>query len=65
MNSRDGGNNSGNNNDHKDKNNSQIGGSMILRYSKMEFPTYDRKWDPLGWLRRCDRSFLNQRIAEG
>jgi hypothetical protein len=37
---------------------------MIPRYSKMEFPTYDGTGDPLGWLRRCDRFFINQRIAE-
>lgn len=64
-NSRDGVNNKGNKNDHRDKNISQMGGGMIPRYSKIEFPTYDGTDDPLGWLRRCDRFFLNQRSVEG
>lgn len=34
----DGRNNSDNNNALRDKNNSQMGGGVILRYSKIEFP---------------------------
>ncbi|KAL8140348.1 hypothetical protein V2J09_006369 [Rumex salicifolius] len=38
---------------------------IIPRYSKMEFPKYDGAEDPLGWLKRCEKFFANQRTAEG
>ncbi|PPR81890.1 hypothetical protein GOBAR_AA38825 [Gossypium barbadense] len=40
---------------------SQHGGGMVPRYSKMEIPTYDGVGDPLGWLKRCEIFFGNQR----
>ncbi|KAK5787464.1 hypothetical protein PVK06_042118 [Gossypium arboreum] len=43
---------------------SQHGGGMVPRYSKMEFPTYDGVGDPLGWLKRCENFFGNQRTNE-
>ncbi|KAL4366769.1 hypothetical protein GQ457_05G003480 [Hibiscus cannabinus] len=43
---------------------SQQGGFMVPRYSKMEFPTYDGVGDPLGWLKRCEKFFGNQRTNE-
>lgn len=27
------------------------------RFHRLEFPTYDGKEDPLGWLQRCDQFF--------
>ena len=35
------------------------------RYSKMEFPSYDGKGDPLGWLKHCERIFTNQGTSVG
>ncbi|PPE01711.1 hypothetical protein GOBAR_DD01247 [Gossypium barbadense] len=43
---------------------SQHGGCMMPRYSKMKFPTYDGVGDPLGWLKRCEIFFGNQRTNE-
>ncbi|KAL1147912.1 hypothetical protein V6Z11_A10G089000 [Gossypium hirsutum] len=43
---------------------SQHGGGMVPKYSKMEFPTYDGVGDPLGWLKRCEKLFGNQRTNE-
>ncbi|PPD98865.1 hypothetical protein GOBAR_DD04133 [Gossypium barbadense] len=43
---------------------SQHGGCMVPRYSKMEFSTYDGVEDPLGWLKRCKKNFGNQRTNE-
>ncbi|XP_052877203.1 uncharacterized protein LOC128283843 [Gossypium arboreum] len=37
---------------------------MVPRYSKMEFSTYDGVGDPLGWLKRCENFFGNQRTNE-
>ncbi|PPR97255.1 hypothetical protein GOBAR_AA23409 [Gossypium barbadense] len=48
----------------KRNSNSQHGGGMVPRYSKMEFPTYDGVGDPLGWLKRCENFFNNQRTNE-
>ncbi|PPD78215.1 hypothetical protein GOBAR_DD24861 [Gossypium barbadense] len=42
----------------------QHGGCMVPRYSMMEFPTYDGAGDPLGWLKRCELFFGNQRTNE-
>ncbi|KAK8508627.1 hypothetical protein V6N11_037588 [Hibiscus sabdariffa] len=42
----------------------QQGGFMVPRYSKMEFPTYNGVGDPLGWLKRCEKFFGNQRTNE-
>jgi len=36
----------------------------IPRYHKMDFPTYDGKEDPLGWLNRCEQFFWGQRTDE-
>ena len=36
-------------------------GFLIPRYSKLEFPSYDGREDPLVWLRRCEQFFLSQR----
>ncbi|PPS04609.1 hypothetical protein GOBAR_AA16056 [Gossypium barbadense] len=43
---------------------SQQGGCMVPRYSKMEFPSYDGVGDPLRWLKRCKYFFNNQRTNE-
>ena len=29
----------------------------VPRYHKLDFPTYDGKEDPLGWLNRCEQFF--------
>ena len=34
------------------------------RYSRLEFPIYDGKNDPLAWLSRCDHYFRHQHIPE-
>ncbi|KAK5847245.1 hypothetical protein PVK06_003550 [Gossypium arboreum] len=54
----------GSNEGKKRNSDSQHGGAMVPRYSKMEFPTYDRVGDPLGWLKRCEIFFGNQRTNE-
>ncbi|KAM0856597.1 hypothetical protein ACQ4PT_048998 [Festuca glaucescens] len=36
----------------------------VPRYHKLDFPTYDGKEDPLGWLNRCEQFFWGQRTAE-
>ncbi|KAL1172100.1 hypothetical protein V6Z11_A05G326500 [Gossypium hirsutum] len=51
----------GNSGGKKRNSDSQHGGGMVPRYSKMEFPTYDGVGDPLGWLKRCEKFFGNQR----
>ena len=38
---------------------------MVPRYSMMEFPSYDGKGDPLGWLKCCERIFTNQGTSVG
>ncbi|PPR94587.1 hypothetical protein GOBAR_AA26086 [Gossypium barbadense] len=42
----------------------QHGGCMVPQYSKMEFPTYDGVRDTLGWLKRYEFFFGNQRTNE-
>jgi hypothetical protein len=37
---------------------------QLPRYSRLEFPLYDGKIDPLAWLSRCDHFFRHQRIPE-
>ena len=36
-------------------------GILVPRYSKLEFPSYDGRDDPLVWLRRCEQFFFSQR----
>ena len=36
----------------------------VPRYHKLDFPTYDGKEDPLGWLNRCEQFFWGQKTAE-
>lgn len=36
----------------------------VPRYHKLDFPIYDGKEDPLGWLNRCEQFFWGQRTAE-
>ena len=38
---------------------------MVLKYSRLEFPSYNGIEDPLGWLYRCEQFFLNQKTSEG
>jgi len=33
---------------------------IVPRYQKLEFPTYDGKDDPLGWLNKCEQFFRAQ-----
>jgi len=33
---------------------------IFPRYQKLEFPTYDGKDDPLGWLNKCEQFFTAQ-----
>ncbi|KAJ4758083.1 polyprotein [Rhynchospora pubera] len=36
----------------------------VPRYYKLDFPTFDGKEDPLGWLNRCEQFFRGQRTME-
>ncbi|KAB5529703.1 hypothetical protein DKX38_019784 [Salix brachista] len=42
----------------------QDGRLNLPRYSRLEFPLYDGKQDPLAWLSRCDHFFRHQHIPE-
>ena len=33
----------------------------MLQYAKLEFPSYDGKDDPLGWLSHCEQFFSHQK----
>ncbi|KAJ4786652.1 polyprotein [Rhynchospora pubera] len=36
----------------------------VPRYYKLDFPTFDGKDDPLGWLNRCEQFFRGQRTMD-
>lgn len=38
-------------------------GSMVPRYTKMDFPTYIGKANLLGWLTRCEQFFNHQKTS--
>ncbi|KAJ1274640.1 hypothetical protein BS78_05G077100 [Paspalum vaginatum] len=38
--------------------------SGVPRYHKLEFPAFDGKQDPLGWLNQCEQFFRGQRTLE-
>ncbi|KAB5538897.1 hypothetical protein DKX38_016430 [Salix brachista] len=42
----------------------QDGRVNLPRYSRLEFPLYDGKQDPLAWLSRCEHFFRHQHIPE-
>ncbi|KAK8951685.1 hypothetical protein KSP39_PZI004151 [Platanthera zijinensis] len=35
---------------------------IVPRYTRLEFPTYDGKCDPLSWLTKCEQFFANQHV---
>lgn len=39
-------------------------GSVVPRFHKLDFPTYDGSIDPLGWLHRCEQYFQGQLTEE-
>uniref|UniRef100_A0A1S3X3P8 Reverse transcriptase domain-containing protein n=1 Tax=Nicotiana tabacum TaxID=4097 RepID=A0A1S3X3P8_TOBAC len=44
--------------------NQLTGNSVVPRYTKLDFPTFDGSEDPLIWLHRCEKFFSNQRTNE-
>ncbi|XP_010264784.1 PREDICTED: uncharacterized protein LOC104602705 [Nelumbo nucifera] len=40
------------------------GATIIPKYSRLEFPSYNGNGDPLGWLHRCEQFFRNQRTDD-
>lgn len=40
-------------------------GTRVLRFHKLDFPTFNGKDAPLPWLNRCKQFFRGQRMMEG
>ncbi|KZV22889.1 hypothetical protein F511_39976 [Dorcoceras hygrometricum] len=53
---------SGRASDSRTKERRQSGDSnlFILKYSRLDFPTYDGSTDPLSWIRQCEHFFRHQ-----
>jgi hypothetical protein len=49
---------------HPQAGNRLEGRVQLPRYSRLEFPFYDGKIDPLAWLSRYDHFFRHQHIPE-